>query len=187
MAVSTSDWVNRRRHTKEVTRENERGVDTMERKTFWLFVGLAFISGLVGGGLSDWVFPWGNEQHARFITAEKIRLVGEDGSPGIFLLDRDGETRITLSLSQNGSPGMFLSDRKGKSRVGLSLQNGNPFLRFSDQMGESRVSLSLHDGSSLLTFLDKSGDPRFIVGLSQDGSPSLIFHDKDSRVIWSAP
>lgn len=103
--------------------------------------------------------------------------------------DGTGKIRAALGV-QHGSPGLWLLDENGITRLSLILaENGNPQLSLNDTDGAARSVLQLEDknGTPSLTFGDKNGDLHLMIMLSPEGSPRMIMMGQDRKVLWEAP
>ena len=84
---------------------------------------------------------------------------------------------LSLSIEENKSPSLVLSDSGGKKRISLFLADkGAPALKFTDETGSLRAAL----GTTTLV-VTKTGEEH------KRAPSSLIFFDKDGKVMWKAP
>jgi hypothetical protein len=112
----------------------------------------------------------GDEVSMRTVSAE------------VFVLrDVEGVIRGRWAVDDGGNSRMTILDRQGRTRMSLSvLSNGSPGMSFSNSNGTPRAALALlPDESTSLTFADGSGIARTILGLSRADATHLVFADAD--------
>ena len=143
-------------------------LDRLERENrWWKVIGIAAIAFL---GLLTLMGATGSK-------------VGDDiWARNIFLIDEEGNLRITLS-AKSGSSGILFSDEGGKLRAILGMKrDGSPFLTFGDKANKSRLKIALTNrGASSLIFSDKFESPRIILSLDSDDNSLLGFSDKEGK------
>ncbi len=155
----------------------------MNRKQYVLIVALSVVAGLVGGVVSSWffvgtpVFAQKTPQVAEVIRAKRFEVVDkkgqpraalsvtEAGEPSLRLRDKKGQIRATLYLPDTGGPSFSLGDKNGQLRAGLFLtDNGEPFLRLGDKNGQPRAALFSDTEGPSLQLQDKNGRIRAVLG-----------------------
>ncbi len=127
-------------------------------------------------------------------------LLDADGSPGLFLRDREAQVRagfyvegdvpvLELLHATDGNriearvddvgAHVTLHDRDDTIRAGLSMrESGEPALSLQDASGAIRLSAAVgDDGTPTLSLQDAGGAPRALLGLRADGAPVLYLHD----------
>ena len=128
---------------------------------------------------------------SRIVKAEKL-----------VLLDRKGNSRATLGMSENSSPQMVFYDEKGNNHIELGLsEKGSPSLIFRDGKGSSgglytyfllfhskdgtalRLDNRLVDGIAGLHLNSGESDAYFGIHLNKDGSAALTLTNKDGLSI----
>ena len=145
--------------------------------------------------------------------SREARLVlgaGAEGLPFIALRDKDDKLRVMVGL-QTGTPQASFYSADGKERALVSVEkDGSPVIGLRDREGRSRSILTVgSDDTPRLSLAGKDGKPRFIIGgtseqygmwfvdtngkvraqldAKPDGSPSLVFADREEKVTWRAP
>lgn len=111
------------------------------------------------------------------------------------LVDNDGKVCATLGTGVDGGPCLEFRDFQGKIRARFFVVNlrkpdeSLPRLELLDKEGNLRVALDTDAaGTPVVSFFDHhKNHVRAQLFLREDGTPALEFHDKDSKVIWSAP
>lgn len=144
-----------------------------------LFLGLAFVAGLLGGLAGSWLTaasPAAADSQ-RALVAGELRLADESGrtrllltlvrgKPRLFMLDDAGEYRLEMGLGEAGEPHLWLRDREGAAKVQVALTaKGRPAFRLADHRGRERA----------------------ILGLSEAGEPTMILRDeagRDRLALW---
>ncbi len=116
--------------------------------------------------------------------------VGPDGSARLVLDDRAARPRLRLSvLGEDGSPGMTLLDDHGIPHVVFGiLPDGTTSLVFADAAGRSRVVLGVAEDAANLVFADRFGATRASLGVDAGGRPDMSLYDEavDSTAADSA-
>jgi hypothetical protein len=104
----------------------------------------------------------------------------------IVLEDSDGVQRGEWRVDEEGNSRLTILDRQGNTRLSLSVLNaGFPGLSFTNGNGQTRAALGLlPDESTSLVFADGAGVPRTVLGLSRADAAHLVFADSEgvSRV-----
>ncbi len=176
----------------------------MNKKQYSLLVVLVVVSGIIGGGLSNWIIM-GDFAFAKkisnngliresVVTTEELRLVDKEGNEHITIgMGLDGEPRIVfwnkennmssviLGLNKDNVPGLVFWDNNGKSRATLLLsENGEPRLRFIDGDGRTNnITLGKSpEGESGLSLFDGNGTKRAEFTVASDEA-ALGFLDKN--------
>lgn len=138
-----------------------------------LFLGLAFLAGLLGGLAGSWLMtaPPASADGQRALVAGELRLADDSGrtrllltlvrgKPRLFMLDDAGEYRLEMGLGEAGEPHLWLRDREGAAKVQVALTaKGRPAFRLADHRGRERA----------------------ILGLSEAGDPTMILRDESGR------
>ena len=119
------------------------------------------------------------------VRAESFELVDQEGRvravwsvvdgtrPSLAMLDKQGDFRAWLLLSEDGSPNLVLKD--------------NPRGVLMDGEGQIRSVNRLHGGSPVFTMHDGEGQIRWVVRLSGDGTPSLETYDAEGVLLDTSP
>lgn len=152
----------------------------MSKKQYFLLAVLVVISGLIGGGLSNWLFleksafATKTAQSENFIVTEELRIV-----------DKSGRERLTLGLNTKGNPRIVIwniNNNRSSMTLGMD-KEGNPGLTFWDKNGIGRASFSLSaEGDPKIRLIDKNGKiTRTTLGISPEGNPELFLFDKNGN------
>ena len=130
----------------------------------------------------------GGEVELRAVSAERFLLrdpdgvirgrwgVDEEGNSRFTVLDRQGRTRLSLSVLSGGSPGMSFSNANGQTRAALALlPDESTSLVFADAAGIPRTILGLSraDAAHIL-FADAGGESQISIGLDESGEASIL-------------
>ena len=145
-----------------------------------------------------------------------VYLSIENGkNPQLIMSDKDGQERILLNLDERRGPSLSLYGKDHKAFVELNCILG-PYLCMEDFTAGSSLldnnGISLRDknsnrafeiglrseGEPYLELLDKSGQSRAVLGSTttvtvktgeehRKSPSSLIFFDKDGKVMWQVP
>lgn len=176
----------------------------MKRGQCALIMTLALVGGLIGGALSTKVFmgkqayAQKSPQHHKILVAKEFHLVDEQkktrailgltsqvGQPGLWLIDNNGNVRVSLILDRKQQPALFLADSAERVRTELRVEKGvvgdeeYSSLIFRDADQNVRTHLMpgmgfLREKSSSLSQLELS-------------TYFLRLKDKAGAVIWAAP
>ena len=156
----------------------------MSKAQFRVLMLLTVISGLVGGGLSDWLFRVLPARAAKATAAPEVIEAQE-----FRVVDNTGSVRGWLGTLENGEVGLGLRDVEKESRAVLQLlPDGSPSLRLFDAAGKVRVGLGIsEDGVSGLSLLDAAKKVRIGLSVVEDGTPGLGLWDAAGEALWQAP
>jgi hypothetical protein len=136
-----------------------------------------------------------------------------DGSPGVFLFEKDGKTnRISMVVQPDGNPGLVVHDHErrpraalamdpsgavefgllsAQSEAGLKLRVGaddSSAVVVKDPDGGLRVGLmALPDGSSALMLTEGRKGSRAGVAIKPDGLPEVLLQDREGKTVFKAP
>lgn len=101
------------------------------------------------------------------------------------LVDKTGHRVLLLTTTAAGSPGIWLFDRAGKSRLNLGLyEDGNPFMVLNDTSEQAvQVLRSVGENNSPVLVLKSQGQDRVIMGLNFDATqnPFLVYDQKGKK------
>lgn len=108
--------------------------------------------------------------------------IGQHGAARIVLQDRSGRPRLRLSvLGDDGSPGLTLLDDHEMPHVVLGiLPDGTTSLVFADAAGHSRAVLGVAGDAANLVFADRFGTTRANLGVDAGGRPDMTLVDQGS-------
>ncbi|MGR3178408.1 MAG: hypothetical protein ACUZ8E_10170 [Candidatus Anammoxibacter sp.] len=162
----------------------------MNRKQFSILMALVIISGIVGGGMSNWFFSsefaFARKKSNKSLLPEHVVVTEE-----LRIIGKDGKEHITIGTNRKGDPRIvFWNINNRKSSLILGLNNSSsPGLTFWDKNGKSRAALALNsNGDPKLRFMDKSGINNSVtLGVSSEGKPELALYDNidDKRTKFS--
>jgi len=133
----------------------------MSKRQFRILMLLTVISGLVGGGLSDWLFRSLPASGAQTTTAPKVIEAQE-----FCVVDKEGNTRGKFGISEKGIVRLGLYEAAGKRTIGLVLEEHGVY------------GLVLFDGPE---------NRRVDLGVTQDGTIGFNLYDADGKALFSAP
>lgn len=129
-------------------------------------------------------------RNARYLDG--VRLVSrENGSSGLYLLDRDGDERGTAEVTGEGHVLFSVRDAERRVRGTFGLDARSiPNLVLFDELGRRRIGMLVHpgeEGSPLLALEDGLGRVRAQVGMDPDGSAELTILRPDGNPSFQAP
>ncbi len=107
---------------------------------------------------------------AKELRVETLRIVERSGKdrivltavpaiPDMTFLDPDGQSRLTLDITDDHKPELRVSEfGKGKGRLTLGIEDGSPILQLYDRDGTKRVTLGVpKDTGALIRTFDANG------------------------------
>ena len=101
------------------------------------------------------------------IAAEEFRLV-----------DKNGNVRAVLELSEVGQPRLLFFDKDDKLRISFYVEDEEPGVELLDKNENTRASLGLGDnGQPSLLLLDKEEKVHVSLEMGEDGGPGLDLYD----------
>jgi len=172
----------------------------MSRIQYGLILIVAVVSGLIGGGVSNWLFRGElafaqKPPHTEVIRAGKFEVVDKDGkvraglmvkdgeSPTLSLFDKEGNDLVLMSLSSTGEAVLAFRDKGPKARLSLTLLKEGPRVDLWDTEGKNiRAALRTGaDGAPLLELFNKYTERRAAFGIDKDDKPGLSFDDQTGK------
>jgi hypothetical protein len=185
-------------------------LDRQFRRWKWAGIVFGFLIGTpVLLALAAFLTTDGTREAERVVIRDKegrIRIdIGTwpDGNARLLLIGVGGKPCLELGVGSGDAPMLSLLDREGKSRLHLSVDEFGPALSLRDQGEAARQSLdarslSLHDSngkrrmvllvddteSTSLSLLDDKEKRRVAVGVSKDGTPRLGVLDEEEKLRW---
>jgi hypothetical protein len=140
------------------------------------------------------------------VRAERVTVVGSDGTPrialgdatvaglsgtGLLVLDRDGRTpRLAHGVTDQGEAGLVLLGRDGTPRLavntGFAGHADGVGITGSDAQGTPRFELFFdpadQGGAAILGLFDEGGRLRAMLGSFPDGGTGLVLRDEAGRL-----
>ena len=112
-------------------------------------------------------------------------LVGSlGGSPIVGLADMQ-RTPLRLTLGQGGQPQVSLFNGAGQRSLGLAVgADDAPFVSLFDGAGAQRVAIGAVEGATLINLGDGIR-PRLVLGVADNGLPSVGFYDEEGTLVRS--
>ncbi|WP_455371554.1 hypothetical protein [Petrachloros mirabilis] len=119
-----------------------------------LFLALSFASGLAGGALATFLLG-GQSVMAQPTPSEPLQVIT---AQEFRLVDNEGHIRAILDLSDRGEPYIQLKDNFDTDRVWIGIS--------------SDTGVAVHD---------TDGKTRLVLGVDEEGKPSLVVRDRQHR------
>lgn len=104
----------------------------------------------------------------------ELRL--DNGTPGLFLTDMDGKTRVRLTIAKDEDAGLILTDKQGRKRLGVVVDAyGYPHVVLNDEAQRPRAHLALGPkGAPGLVCANRGGQRLAGVGVNPEGKAWLL-------------
>ena len=129
----------------------------MNRKHFTLIVTIAVFSGLVGGGISNWLLVtqlvMAQDLLPKVIEAQEFRVV-----------DAEGNVRANLRVDSRNMVSLLLKDVNELPRVLLAVDRGNPLLVLTHKEAEK---IGFRDEGPSVQLWDADGNVRAVLGTTE--------------------
>ena len=108
------------------------------------------------------------------------------GSPLVTLTDGT-RNRLQLFLNASGRPRALLADAAGRESIGLGVGGSDmPELRVSAE-GRLRGLLTVAQDAALISLRDAERRQRLVLGVAENGRPSVNFFDEDGELVAEVP
>ena len=138
-----------------------------------------------------------NRLAASVMGEDAVVVVGSDvarsgtfgvlGGIPVVSLDDAGQSRARIQVNQDGSSSFGLFDDRGAQSVVVSVDaaTGLPLMSFHEE-GRTRIALGVLEQSAVLNMYD-AAQTRLVIGVAQDGHPSVSFLDEDRQIVQELP
>ncbi len=115
--------------------------------------------------------------------------IREKGNGTIEFLDRSGKRRMALGLGEDETPFVLLMGRDGRDDLTLEMRPGMVMgVSLRDRKRDSGLLLGTSpDGVAALGFMGEGGKVILELGANPDGSSLLILRDKDGKELRRFP
>ena len=108
-----------------------------------------------------------------------------NGSPFLSLFD-DGRSRTRLQLAPDGSPSLALFDEDGRQSIAMTVDASQaPLMTFHEQ-GRVRAAFGVQQQTAVLNLADDER-MRLVLGVAEDGRPSISFLGDAGQVVQELP
>ena len=109
--------------------------------------------------------------------AARSVLIGTVGGTPVIGLSDGGRTRLRMDLGAEGAPSLSLFNSAGQLSVAATVSNDEaPFVSLFDPFGVQRLVMGVVQSSTVLNLGD-GARPRLVLGVAEDGRPSVAFYD----------
>jgi len=112
-------------------------------------------------------------------------LASVGDTPILSLSDR-GRSRIQMQLADDGAPSLNLLTSQGQPGVGVIVSSSDASVVTLYEAGASRVVLGVVQEAAVLNFSDSTRQ-RLVVGVAQNGRPSISFLNETGEVAQELP
>ena len=113
-------------------------------------------------------------------------MVGSIQGSTLIRLGEQTENRLQFQVTPTGLPRVALSDHTGNEALSLSVAaNAAPEVALSTE-GRSRAVMTVAEGATLLNLYD-SDQPRLVLGVAENGRPSVSFLNQNGESTDEVP
>jgi hypothetical protein len=138
-----------------------------------------------------------NRLRASVLGEDAVVVVGSDatrsgtfgvlGGVPVLSLDDGRQSRVRVQVNQDGSSSLGLFDGRGAQSVVVSVDaaTGLPLMSFHEE-GSTRLALGVLEQAAVLNLYDAE-QPRLVIGVAQDGHPSMSFLGENGQVVQELP
>ena len=99
------------------------------------------------------------------------------------IVDKKGNIRATLALSEDGQPRLLFFDSSEKLRLSFYIEDEQPGIELLDKNEKTRAALGLGDnGQPSLLLLDKNEKVHASLEMGEDGGPGLDLYDPEGEL-----
>ena len=110
--------------------------------------------------------------------------VGAESKPMIGFKDKEGKTRLIMSLDDDdGTSAIFFCDDFKKPKMGLAVgRNGQPGIILYDKENVPRLALSVQDKSPRIAFMEGNKNLDMIISTEENGNNGMIIQNQHGKV-----
>ena len=112
-------------------------------------------------------------------------LASVGDTPVLSLTDR-GRIRLQMQLADDGAPSLDLLTSQGQRGAGMIVDSSDASVVTLYEAGASRVVLGVVQEAAVLNFSDSTRQ-RLVVGVAQNGRPSISFLNENGEVVQELP
>jgi hypothetical protein len=113
-------------------------------------------------------------------------VFGTVGSSPLLSFLKAGRNRLGLQLAEDGSPSLRLFDGDGRQSIGMTVDpSRSSLVTFHDQ-GQLRAAFGVQEQTALLNLADTQR-MRLVIGVAQDGNPSVSFFSESGQLVQELP
>jgi len=126
---------------------------------------------------------------ALVVVGDERAVSGVYGSLGgmpLLSFTHAGQSRVRLQLGPDGSPTFGLFGPDGEQSVALTVDAAGAPLMTLHEEGRVRAALGVQAQTAVLNLAD-AGQARLVIGVAENGRPSISFLDEDGRVVQELP
>jgi len=107
------------------------------------------------------------------------------GSPFVSLFEA-GRSRARLQLTETGSPSFGLFDSDGRQSLAMTVDSSEAPLLTLHEQGRVRAVFGVREQTAVLNMADAE-QMRLIIGVAEDGNPSISFLSETGEIIQALP
>ena len=118
--------------------------------------------------------------------AAQSGMFGTAGGSPLLSFFEAGRNRVRLQLAQDGLPSLRLFDGEGRQSIGMTVgPSASPLMTLHDQ-GQLRAAFGVQEQAALLNLADTQR-VRLVIGVAQDGHPSVGFLSETGQLVQELP
>ena len=111
---------------------------------------------------------------------------GAIGGAPLVTLNDGAQNRLQLLLSDDGRPRALLADGAGRQSIGLTVGSDDMPQVGLAAAGRLRALLTVAQNAAVINLLDAER-PRLVLGVAENGRPSVNFLDTDGELVAEVP
>ncbi len=123
------------------------------------------------------------------ITGDQAAHSGVFGTAGgspLLSFFETGRNRLRLRLAEDGSPSLRLFDGDGRQSIGMTVDPSRSSLMTFHDQGQLRAAFGVQEQTALLNLADTQR-MRLVIGVAQDGNPSVSFFSESGQLVQELP
>lgn len=118
--------------------------------------------------------------------ASRSGVFGAVGDSPLLSLFDAGRSRTRLQLAESGSPSLRMFDADGRQSLAMTVDASEaPLMTFHEE-GQLRAAFGVREQAAVLNLTD-ARQVRLVIGVAQDGRPSISFLGEDGQLVQELP
>ncbi|MCB9893465.1 MAG: hypothetical protein H6839_03340 [Planctomycetes bacterium] len=148
----------------------------MNRNQFLIAMAVMGVMSMAGSFLAVYAL-----QSDKPLNAQEGAAAGVVKATAFELVDKDGNSRASLSIGDDNGVQLTMLDDKGNGRLQLNSGGDRAYLALLDRKGNMRYLVGQDDTSTMQTFNDGKGKSRIIQQFEDDGNILFSFLNAEGK------